>query len=95
MTPSGKVASTLGNLTGSCTEECLLGVKGDLPRKMIRRFLGKEILFGIKTGNSQKPIELYEMVERNFANDAIKLELFGRNNNTRSGWITVGEELGF
>eukprot|EP00924_Labyrinthula_sp_SR-Ha-C_P016113 snap_masked-scaffold_4-processed-gene-19.26-mRNA-1 protein AED:1.00 eAED:1.00 QI:0/-1/0/0/-1/1/1/0/227 len=95
MTPAGKVASTLGNLTGACTNECLLGLKRNLPHRMLRRFLGKEVIFGIKTGNSQKPVELYELIEANFSSEALKAELFGRNNNAREGWLTVGNEIGF
>eukprot|EP00924_Labyrinthula_sp_SR-Ha-C_P002665 snap_masked-scaffold_13-processed-gene-3.32-mRNA-1 protein AED:1.00 eAED:1.00 QI:0/0/0/0/1/1/2/0/1264 len=95
MTPSGNISSTLGNITGACTEECLIGLKGKWPNTMLKRFLGKEVMFGVKTGNSQKPHELYELIEKNFKDNAVKLELFGRNNNARKQWVTVGDSLEF
>eukprot|EP00924_Labyrinthula_sp_SR-Ha-C_P004954 snap_masked-scaffold_1-processed-gene-16.57-mRNA-1 protein AED:1.00 eAED:1.00 QI:0/0/0/0/1/1/2/0/115 len=66
LTSAGNITSTMGNLTGACTEECLIGLRGSFPHTMLKGFLGKEIMFGIKTGNSQKPVELYQLIEKNF-----------------------------
>eukprot|EP00924_Labyrinthula_sp_SR-Ha-C_P010548 snap_masked-scaffold_70-processed-gene-0.71-mRNA-1 protein AED:1.00 eAED:1.00 QI:0/-1/0/0/-1/1/1/0/73 len=60
-----KILSTLRNLNMRCTEEFILGVKGNLPEVLLTRSLGKEILYGRRTGNSEKPIELYELLEKN------------------------------
>eukprot|EP00924_Labyrinthula_sp_SR-Ha-C_P014197 snap_masked-scaffold_59-processed-gene-0.47-mRNA-1 protein AED:0.39 eAED:0.39 QI:0/0/0/0.5/1/1/2/0/197 len=76
----GRILSTLGNVTGACTEEVLIG---------------KEVFYGVRRGNSEKPVELYQIIENVFNNDAVKWELFGRNNNLRRGWLTVGNQVGF
>eukprot|EP00924_Labyrinthula_sp_SR-Ha-C_P001736 augustus_masked-scaffold_113-processed-gene-0.12-mRNA-1 protein AED:1.00 eAED:1.00 QI:0/0/0/0/1/1/3/0/823 len=90
---AGKVVTTLGTVVGSCVEECLIAVKGELPRKMLRRCIGPECLFGLKRGNSEKPVEFYELIDDHFTSDRKKVELFGRNNNLRKNWITVGTDL--
>eukprot|EP00924_Labyrinthula_sp_SR-Ha-C_P016187 snap_masked-scaffold_4-processed-gene-21.51-mRNA-1 protein AED:1.00 eAED:1.00 QI:0/-1/0/0/-1/1/1/0/2106 len=90
---SGKVATTLGTVVGSCVEECLISVKGELPRKMVRRYIGPECLFGLKRGNSEKPVEFYDLIDDLFTSDTKKVELFGRNNNLRRNWTTVGIDL--
>eukprot|EP00924_Labyrinthula_sp_SR-Ha-C_P004884 snap_masked-scaffold_1-processed-gene-15.23-mRNA-1 protein AED:0.47 eAED:0.47 QI:0/-1/0/1/-1/1/1/0/1610 len=90
---SGKLLSTLGNISGACVEECLIGLRGRFPIGMRKRFIGKELFFGRKYANSMKPVELYEMIERMIGNNFICLELFGRMNNVRKNWVTVGKEL--
>eukprot|EP00924_Labyrinthula_sp_SR-Ha-C_P005510 augustus_masked-scaffold_62-processed-gene-0.16-mRNA-1 protein AED:1.00 eAED:1.00 QI:0/-1/0/0/-1/1/1/0/2107 len=88
-----KILSTLGNLTMKCTEECYLGVYNNLPGCLKVRSLGKEILYGRRNGNSQKPIELYNLIEQSCTDKGRFLELFGRKNNLREKWFTVGNEL--
>eukprot|EP00924_Labyrinthula_sp_SR-Ha-C_P003155 augustus_masked-scaffold_15-processed-gene-0.43-mRNA-1 protein AED:1.00 eAED:1.00 QI:0/0/0/0/1/1/2/0/2053 len=88
-----KILSTLGNLTMRYTEECILGVKGELPKVLVTRSLGKEVLYGKRTGNAQKPVELYELLENSCQKNARFLELFGRKNNLRKNWFTVRDEL--
>eukprot|EP00924_Labyrinthula_sp_SR-Ha-C_P016785 snap_masked-scaffold_6-processed-gene-14.39-mRNA-1 protein AED:1.00 eAED:1.00 QI:0/0/0/0/1/1/2/0/284 len=90
---SGKLLSTLGNISGACVAECLIGLRGDFSAGLKTRFIGKESFFGRKYGNSMKPIELYKMIERMIGNNLICLELFGRMNNLRRKWITVGKEV--
>ena len=41
---------------------------------------------------SQKPNELYVRIERAIPGGTF-MELFARNHNVRSGWISLGEEL--
>ena len=43
------------------------------------------------TKSSQKPRQLYELIER-FCPKGDYLELFGRVNNIRHGWVTAGNE---
>eukprot|EP00924_Labyrinthula_sp_SR-Ha-C_P002389 snap_masked-scaffold_16-processed-gene-2.6-mRNA-1 protein AED:1.00 eAED:1.00 QI:0/-1/0/0/-1/1/1/0/2052 len=88
-----RILSTLGNITMKCTEECFIGVKGILPTKLKNKTIGKEILYGQRAGNARKPVELYELIEDNFEVPGKYLELFGRKNNLRLGWTTVGDEL--
>lgn len=43
-------------------------------------------------GDTEKPKELYAIIEH-FCNCRRRLELFGRDNNIRRGWLTLGDEL--
>eukprot|EP00924_Labyrinthula_sp_SR-Ha-C_P010152 maker-scaffold_66-snap-gene-0.75-mRNA-1 protein AED:0.85 eAED:0.85 QI:0/0/0/0.5/1/1/2/0/544 len=88
-----KIVSTLGNVTMKCTEECIIGVYNSFPRTLIQRNFGKEVFYGKRSGNAQKPTEFYRLIESNFESDTAKLELFGRKNNLRNGWLVVGGEL--
>ena len=92
-TKTGKLNPGLGNLIQKCVEECIIGMYGDIPATMKKRSIGKEVLFARKRGNSEKPEELKDVIEAAFDDSAVKLELFGRKNNLRSGWITVGLEV--
>eukprot|EP00924_Labyrinthula_sp_SR-Ha-C_P007313 augustus_masked-scaffold_8-processed-gene-14.99-mRNA-1 protein AED:1.00 eAED:1.00 QI:0/0/0/0/1/1/5/0/886 len=92
-TSRGKIVSSQGLVTGTCSEECLIGLVGNFPGKLKTRFFGKEILFGLRVGNSCKPLEFYERVDGICEAGVEKLELFGRNNNMRKGWTTVGDEV--
>ena len=51
-----------------------------------------DAIFSLRRGQSQKPNELYEIAEKLIPN-GYYLELFGRRNNLRKGWITLGDEL--
>eukprot|EP00924_Labyrinthula_sp_SR-Ha-C_P004276 snap_masked-scaffold_3-processed-gene-19.39-mRNA-1 protein AED:0.47 eAED:0.49 QI:0/0/0/0.25/1/1/4/0/1284 len=88
-----RILSTLGNITMKCTKECFIGVKGILPNKLKKKTIGKEILYGQRAGNARKPVELYELIEANFEVPGKYIELFGRKNNLRLGWTTVGDDL--
>lgn len=44
-------------------------------------------------GKSQKPDEIYEIIEKMMPG-AKKIELFARNNNLREGWLSLGNQLG-
>eukprot|EP00924_Labyrinthula_sp_SR-Ha-C_P001901 snap_masked-scaffold_30-processed-gene-2.4-mRNA-1 protein AED:0.44 eAED:0.48 QI:0/-1/0/1/-1/1/1/0/172 len=70
----GKILSTLGNVTGACTEEVLFGLRGQFPGTLERRFVGKEVFYGVKRWNSEKPIELYMIFE-----GVLKMKLLGGN----------------
>lgn len=50
------------------------------------------ILANIK-GKSQKPDDIYELIEKMMPG-AKKIELFARNNNLREGWLSLGNQLG-
>jgi mRNA m6A methyltransferase non-catalytic subunit len=40
----------------------------------------------------KKPEEIYDIIER-FCLGRKRIELFGRNNNIRNGWLTIGSEI--
>eukprot|EP00924_Labyrinthula_sp_SR-Ha-C_P002049 snap_masked-scaffold_90-processed-gene-0.23-mRNA-1 protein AED:1.00 eAED:1.00 QI:0/0/0/0/1/1/2/0/93 len=53
-----------GNLAMRCTEECILGVKGNLPEVLLTRPLGKEILYGKRTGNTENSLNYMSNLKR-------------------------------
>ncbi|PVU94166.1 hypothetical protein BB559_003064 [Furculomyces boomerangus] len=54
--------------------------------------IGSDVIFSERRGQSQKPEELYEMIEQ-FIPGGRYLEIFGRKNNLRDYWVTIGNEL--
>jgi hypothetical protein len=50
-------------------------------------------MFGNVRGKSQKPEEIYEIIEKMMPGSK-KVELFARNNNLREGWLSLGNQLG-
>lgn len=73
-------------------EHVLVGFKGRVG-KSVQRMVDTDVIVSTALGKSQKPEELYGIIDRLVGSDAPKLELFGRRSNIRPGWITVGNEL--
>ncbi|KAI7833814.1 MT-A70-domain-containing protein [Kickxella alabastrina] len=72
-------------------ETCLIGKKGADPPNL-QRSVASDVIFSERRGQSQKPEELYEIIEQLIPNGKY-LEIFGRKNNLRDYWVTVGNEL--
>ena len=72
-------------------ETCLVGKKGMDPPSL-QRNVGSDVIFSQRRGQSQKPTELYELIEKLVPNGKY-LEIFGRRNNLRNHWCTIGLEL--
>ncbi|KAI9295515.1 MT-A70 [Neoconidiobolus thromboides FSU 785] len=72
-------------------ETCLVGKKGKDPPQC-KRLIGSDVIYSERRGQSQKPIQLYEMIEELVPNGKY-LEIFGRKNNLRDYWVTIGNEL--
>ena len=71
----------------------MIGYKGDLGKNTkFNSSIESDIIFSVRRGQSQKPEEIYEIVERLVPN-GYYLEVFGRRNNLHNGWITIGNEL--
>jgi mRNA m6A methyltransferase catalytic subunit len=51
-----------------------------------------DVVFSKRRGQSQKPEEIYEYIERLIPNGHY-LEIFGRRNNLRDYWVTIGNEI--
>jgi len=81
----------LGQYFRGITEQCLFGVKGCLPYKIVdgKRQQGTTLIHAPKTEHSKKPGEMYGIIEKVSYPDYI--ELFARN--ARSGWDAWGNEL--
>lgn len=51
--------------------------------------ISNNIIFSPVRNKSQKPVELYEIIELMMPG-AKKVEIFARNNNLRHGWFSIG-----
>ena len=76
-------------------EICLVGMKNtdkDHPLEYHSK-ISNNVMFSEVRKKSQKPDEMYELIELIMPGSK-KIEIFGRNNNLRPGWFTVGNQLG-
>lgn len=80
-----------GHWLNHSKEHLIVGVKGN-PTWLGRNVEGDVLVSGTRE-TSRKPDELYGMVERLVGPHARKLEIFGRDHNTRPGWFTIGNQL--
>lgn len=62
--------------------------------------VGRDLIFSERRGQSQKPNEIYEIIEEmipqgklSLLRQGFYLEIFGRRNNLRDRWVTIGNEL--
>ena len=53
---------------------------------------GFDVIFAARRGQSQKPTEIYELIEQLVPNGKY-LEIFARKNNLRDYWVSVGNEV--
>lgn len=90
-TINGKIAKGHGYYLQHAKETCLIGFKGN-PSKRACRSIESDVIFSMRRGQSQKPDEIYEVVESLIPN-GYYIEIFGRRNNLHNGWVTVGNEL--
>jgi len=75
-------------------EICLVGYK--CPPGQVVEYISKvanNVLFAEVRKKSEKPDEIYEIIEM-LMPGAKKLEIFARNNNLREGWFSIGNQLG-
>lgn len=80
-----------GHWLNHSKEHVLIGTKGK--PEWLTRGLDVDTIVSNARDKSQKPEELYDIVERMVGKSSRKLELFGRENNLRPGWLTVGSQL--
>ncbi|KAG0255101.1 hypothetical protein BG011_005318 [Mortierella polycephala] len=90
-TVNRRMAKGHGYYLQHAKETCLVGKKGQDPPGC-RHSIGSDVIFSERRGQSQKPEELYELIEELIPNGRY-LEIFGRKNNLRDYWVTVGNEL--
>jgi len=57
-----------------------------------RHSVCSDVIFAERRGQSQKPEEIYEMIEE-LVPEGRYLELFARRNNLRNYWVSIGNEL--
>lgn len=80
-----------GHWLNHSKEHVLMGVKGN--PKWLASKLDLDTIVSATRTKSHKPDELYEIAERLVGPASRKLELFGREHNTRNKWMTVGNQL--
>ena len=84
---SGEPVMGLGYYFRVCTEHCIFGVKGRLPR--INKSL-KNLIIAPKKRHSEKPAELRDIIIAH-SGDLPRIELFARH--TIEGWDVWGLEV--
>jgi len=67
-----------------------VGIKGN-PANM-NRGIDCDVLVSQVRDTSQKPDEIYDLIER-LSPSTRKIEIFGRPNNLHDGWLTLGNQL--
>ncbi|KAL2914800.1 hypothetical protein HK105_205731 [Polyrhizophydium stewartii] len=90
-TVNRRMAKGHGYYLQHAKETCLVGRKGVDPPGCQHGVMS-DVIFSARRGQSQKPEEIYEMMEALVPNGKY-LEIFGRKNNLRDYWITIGNEL--
>ncbi|KAK9472759.1 MT-A70-domain-containing protein [Dipodascopsis tothii] len=80
-----------GHWLNHSKEHLLIGIKGN--PTWLNRGLDTDIIVSVPRETGRKPDEIYGIIDRLVGPDSRKLELFGRQHNTRSGWLTIGDEL--
>uniref|UniRef100_U9UE94 mRNA m(6)A methyltransferase n=1 Tax=Rhizophagus irregularis (strain DAOM 181602 / DAOM 197198 / MUCL 43194) TaxID=747089 RepID=U9UE94_RHIID len=79
-----------GHWLNHSKEHCLVGIKGN--PEGLNWGLDCDVLVGEVRETSRKPDEVYGLIDR-LAPGTRKLEIFGRQHNTRPGWMTLGNQL--
>eukprot|EP01104_Vermistella_antarctica_P010946 TRINITY_DN297_c0_g1_i1.p1 TRINITY_DN297_c0_g1~~TRINITY_DN297_c0_g1_i1.p1 ORF type:complete len:364 (-),score=102.61 TRINITY_DN297_c0_g1_i1:112-1203(-) len=90
-TVNRRLAKGHGYYLQHAKETCLVGMKGTPPANMNGNAIS-DVIFAERRGQSQKPTEIYEIIEQLVPNGKY-LEIFARRNNLRNHWVSIGLEL--
>ena len=90
-TVNRKMAKGHGYYLQHAKETCLVGKKGKNPPNF-QGGVVSDVIWSERRGQSQKPEELYELIEKLVPHGRY-LEIFGRKNNLRDYWVTIGNEI--
>ncbi|KAL6940529.1 hypothetical protein ACO0QE_004433 [Hanseniaspora vineae] len=85
------VTGRTGHWLNHSKEHLLVGIKGS--PVWLNKQQDLDLIVSYTRETSRKPDELYGMCERLCGKHARKLEIFGRDHNTRPGWFTIGNQL--
>mmetsp|Transcript_47476 Transcript_47476/g.152101 ORF Transcript_47476/g.152101 Transcript_47476/m.152101 type:complete len:327 (+) Transcript_47476:83-1063(+) len=91
MTVNRRLAKSHGYYLQHAKEVCLVGRKGKDPAGA-KSSVASDIIFSERRGQSQKPEEIYEIIEELVPNGKY-LEIFARKNNLRNYWVSLGNEV--
>ncbi len=92
LTVNRRLAKSHGFYLQHAKEVCLVARKGASDPEGTKRSVASDIIFAERRGQSQKPEEIYEIIEE-LVPSGRYLEIFGRKNNLRDYWVTVGNEV--
>lgn len=85
------VTGRTGHWLNHSKEHLLVGIKGN--PSWLNKQIDVDLIVSPTRETSRKPDELYGMIERIVGPHSRKLEIFGRDHNTRPGWFTIGNQL--
>lgn len=89
---NGNAAPSHGYYLQHQKETCLVGRKGK-PFEAFNMERFRDLIVTSRTHNqSEKPHELYEMIEEMFP-EGMYLEIFARDNNIRNNWVSIGLDI--
>jgi len=91
VTNSRRLAKSHGFYLQHAKEVCLVAHKGE-PLPGLAAGVGSDVIMTQRRGQSQKPTEIYDLIERLVPNGRY-LEIFARKNNLRDYWVSVGNEV--
>lgn len=91
MTVNKRLAKSHGFYLQHAKEVCLVGKRGDDPPGL-KGGVSSDIIYSERRGQSQKPEEIYSLIEEMVPNGKY-LEIFRQKNNLRNHWVTVGNEV--
>ncbi|GIL94910.1 hypothetical protein Vretimale_985, partial [Volvox reticuliferus] len=93
MTVNRRLAKSHGYYLQHAKEVCLVAKCGNPPALAgAAGGVGSDIIFSERRGQSQKPEEIYELIEQLVPNGRY-LEIFARKNNLRDYWVSIGNEV--
>lgn len=87
------VTGRTGHWLNHSKEHLLIGYKGGIDNWLLLRQQDLDLIVSQTRETNRKPDELYEILERLCGAHSLNLELFGRKNNLREGWVTLGNEI--
>lgn len=92
LSENNKLQSNVSGMLRSAKEILLVFKFGDYSKRQKISSLGVDVIFNPRLKRNQKPDEIYIRLEEIFENGRF-LEVFGRNNNVRVNWTTIGNQL--
>lgn len=92
-TVNRRLAKSHGYYLQHAKELCLVARKrGTAPPQGSVASVGSDVIYAERRGQSQKPEEIYQLIEALVPGGSY-LEIFGRKNNLRDHWVTIGNEV--
>jgi hypothetical protein len=88
----GKIAVSNGFYLQHGYSICVIGQKGYVTSDCVNFHQISDVIFDYRAKQSQKTNQIYDLIE-NFFPHSRCIELFGRHNNLRNNWFTLGNQI--